>query len=126
MKNVLKTLAKRILISLRFTAAASATDAPIDKKTAGSGMTALIVSNEELNNMMKIVTYFEESSLLIKDISESIKKEVKDQKNRYPSILIGTLGASLLGNLSIGKRKITADEDTIRAGECTIRAGQDF
>ena len=126
MKNVLKTLAKRILISLRFTAAASATDAPIDKKIAGSGMTALIVSNEELNNMMKIVTYFEESSLLIKDISETIKKEVKDQKNRYPGILIGTLGASLLGNLSIGKRNITADEDTIRAGEGTIRAGQDF
>ena len=72
-----------------------------------------------MSGIMKIVKPFEESSLLTKDVSKTIKNEAKEQKGRFLSMLLGTLGASLLGNLLTGK-------DTIRAGEGTITAGQDF
>ena len=67
--NVLKSLAKSILISLRLTAAASETDAAIHKKIFGSGNTTLIILNEEMNDIMKIVKSLEESGLLIKGLS---------------------------------------------------------
>ena len=81
--------------------------------------TTLIISNEEMNDIMKIIKSLEESGLLIKDVNKTIKNEAKKQKSGFPSMLLGTLSASLLGNLLTGK-------DTIRAGEGTIRAGQDF
>ena len=68
---------------------------------------------------MKIAKSLEESGLLIKSISETIKNEAKEQKGRFLSLLLRTIGASLLGSLLIIK-------ETIRAGEGTIRAGQDF
>ena len=68
---------------------------------------------------MKIVNSLEESRLLIKDVSKTIKNEGKDQKGRFLGMLLGTLGTSLLGNLLAGK-------NTIRAGEGTVRAGQGF
>ena len=68
---------------------------------------------------MKIVTSFEDSGLLIKVVSETIENEAKEQKGGFLSMLLGTLGASLLGNLLTGK-------DTISAGEGTIRAGENF
>ena len=116
--NVLKRLAKSVLIPLRLTAAASATDAAIHKKITESGTTTLIISNEEMNDIMKIVKSLEESSLLIKGMSEAIKNEAEEEKGGFLSMLLGTLGASLLGNLLAGK-------GTIRAGEGTIRADQD-
>ena len=64
---------KTVLIPLGLTAAESATDAAIYKKMFGSGTTALIISNEEMNDIMKIVKSLEESGLLIKDVSETIK-----------------------------------------------------
>ena len=73
MKNVLKSLAKSLLMPLGLTAAASATDAAIHKKMFGSGNVKLIISNEEMNNIMKTVKFLEESGLLIKGVSESIK-----------------------------------------------------
>ena len=82
-----------------------------------SGMTTLIISNEEIHDTMKIITSFEESGLLTKGVSETIKNEAKEQKGRFLSILFGTLGASLLRNLITGKSTIRADEDTIRAGQ---------
>ena len=72
-----------------------------------------------MNDIMKIVTSLEESNLLIKGISETIENEAKEQKGGFLRMLLGTLDASLLGNLLTGK-------STIRAGEGTIRAGQDF
>ena len=117
--NVLKPLAKSVLIPLGLTAAASATDAAIHKKMFGSGMTTLIISTEEMNDIMKIVKLLEESGLLIKVVSQTIKNEPKEQKGRFLSTLVGTLVASLLGNLLAGK-------GTIRAGEDTNRAGQGF
>ena len=114
--NVLKPLAKSILIPLGLTAAASATDAAIHKKMFGSVVTILVIS---MNDFMKIVKSLEEFGLLMKGVSKTIKNEVKERKGRFLGILLGTLGASLLGNLLTGK-------GTIRAGEDTVRACQDF
>ena len=84
-----------------------------------SSTRTLIILNEEMNNIMKILKSLQESSLLIKGASETIKNEVKEQKGGFLSMFLGTLGVSLFGNLLTGK-------DTIRAGEGTIRAGVDF
>ena len=62
-------------------------------------MTTLIIWNEEMNDIMKIVESLEESSLLIQVISEKMKNKAKKTKGRFLSMLLGTLGASLLGNL---------------------------
>ena len=77
MKNVLKPLAKSVLIPLGVTVAASATNVAIHKKMFGSGLTTLIISNEEINDIMKIFKSLEESGLLIKGVSETIKNEAK-------------------------------------------------
>ena len=69
----------------------------------GSGFTTIVISNEEMNDIMKIVKSLEESGLLIKGVSEAIKNEAKEQKGRYIGVLLGTLGAILLGNLLTGK-----------------------
>ena len=81
--NVLKPLAKSILIPLGLTAAASATDAGIHKKMLRSGTTKLIISNEEMNDIMKIIKSLEESGLSIKGISKTIKNEAKEQKEDF-------------------------------------------
>ena len=60
-KNVIKSLAKSVLISLGLTAAASAADAGIHKKILGSGTATLIISNEEMNDVMRIVQALEDS-----------------------------------------------------------------
>ena len=78
--NVLKPLAKSVLIPLRLTKAAYSTDAAIHKKMFRSGMTILIISNEEINDIMKIVRSLEESGLSRKGSSETIKNEAKQQK----------------------------------------------
>ena len=126
--NVLKPLAKSVLITLGLAASASATDAAIHKKMFGSGNTTLIISKEEMNDIMKIIKPFEESGLLIKGISETIKKEAKEQKGEFLNMLLGTLGASLLENLLAGRGTIRADKGAIATspGRGTSRAGQDF
>ena len=78
--DVFKPLAKSILMALRLTAAASATDAAIYKKMLETGFKTLIISNDEMNDIMKIVKSHEESELLIQVVSETIKNEVKEQK----------------------------------------------
>ena len=79
MKNVLKPLTTSGLIPLGVTAAASGTDAAIHKKMFGSGTTALIIFNEEMNDIMKIVKPLKESGLSIKGVSETIRKKAKEQ-----------------------------------------------
>ena len=113
MENVLKPLAKKVLIPLRLTATASATDAAIQKKIFGSGITTLIISNEEMSDIMKIVKSLEKSGLLRKDVSKTIKNEAKEQKFGFLSMFLGILRASLLGNLLTGKRVMRAGESTI-------------
>ena len=91
----------------------------------GSGVTTLIISNEEINAIMKIVKSIEESGLLIKGVSETIKNKAKEQKGGFLGTLLGTLGASLLGNLLTGTGTVRAGEGTFRAGKGTITAGED-
>ena len=78
MKNVLTPLAKNILLPFGLSAGMSAADAAIQKEIYGSGTTALIISNEEMEDIMKIVKSLEELGLLIKGISEKIKNETKE------------------------------------------------
>ena len=96
-------LAKQILAPLGITAAASAIDAVIQKKIHGSGTKTLIISNEEMNDIMKIVQPFEDFNILLKGVTKTIKNETKEQKGRFLSTLLATLRASLLGNLLSGK-----------------------
>ena len=91
-----------------------------------SGVTTLIISNEELNGIMKMVKSLGESSLLIKGVNETIKNEAKEQRGGFLGMLLGPFGASLLENLWICKVPIRTYEGTIRAGEGAIREGQDF
>ena len=86
------------LIPLGLISAASATDAAIHKKIFGLGVTTLIISNEEMN-IMKIVKSLEESGLLMKTVSETIKNKAKEQNKGFLGMLLGTLGATLLENL---------------------------
>ena len=109
-RKALTPSAKSILISLGLTAAASETDAATHKKMFGSGFTTLIISIEQMNNIMKIVKSLGESGLLIKGVNEKIKNEAKEQKGGFIGLLLGNLGASSLGSLLTGK-------GTIRAGE---------
>ena len=101
LKNVLTPLPQSVLVPLELTASAAATDAAIQNKNFGSGMTTLTTSNEKMDNFMKIIKSLEESGLLIKGVSETIKDEAKEHKVRFLSVLLGTLGASLLGNLLV-------------------------
>ena len=101
-------LTENVLAPLGITAAASAIDARIQKKIHGSGKTTLIISNEEMTVIMKIVQSFEESYILLKGVTKTINNETKEQKGELLSILLGTLGVSLLGNLLAGKRILRA------------------
>ena len=65
-------------------------------------MTALIISNDEINDIIKIVKFLEDSGLLLKGVTETVQNEVKEQIGGFLSMLLGTLGASLLGNLLTG------------------------
>ena len=74
-----------------------------------SGTTTLIISNKEMNDIMKIVQALEDSNILLKRVTKTIKNETKEQKGGFLSMLLGTLGASLLGNL-------LAEKGVVRAG----------
>ena len=128
MKSVIKSLAKSVLVPLGLTAAASAADARIHKKILGSGHnnTTLIISNDEMEDILKIVRSLEDSGLLLKGVSETIQNEAKEQRGGFLSMLLGTLGSILLGHTLFGKKGkgvMRAVEGTIRACEGTIRAG---
>ena len=130
MKSVIKPLAKSVLIPLGITAAASAADAGIHKKILGSGRpldlapphnnTTLIISNDEMDDILKIVKSLENSGLLLKGVSETIQHEAKEQTGEFLSMLLGTLGASFLGDIL---SKGLSGKGVIRAGEGTVTAG---
>ena len=80
MKNVPKPLAKIVLTPLRLTAAASATNAAIQKKIFGSGMTALLISNEEMNDIMKIIKSLEDMVYWWKILVKQLKMKQKNRK----------------------------------------------
>ena len=120
-KNVIKPLAKNVLILLGLTVAASAADAGIHKKILGLGHNhnvTLIISNDEINDIIKIIKSLEDFGLLLKGVTETVQNEVKEQKGGFLSILLGTLGASLLGNLLTGREIYRAGK-----GKGIVRAG---
>ena len=122
MKSVIKPLAKSVLIPLGLTAAASAANAGIHKKILRSchNNTTLIISNDEMDDIVKIVKSLEDSRVLLKGVSETIQNEAKEQRGGFLSMLLGTLGASLLGDILTKK---LSGKGTIRAGEGAIGAG---
>ena len=69
------------------------------KKILGSGNTTLLVSNDEIEDIIKIIKSLEDSGLLLKRVTETVQNEVKEQKGGFLSMLLSALGASLLGNL---------------------------
>ena len=78
------------------------------KKIHGSGTTTLIISNEEINDIIKIVQVLEDSNILLKRVTTTIKNETKEQKGEFLIMLLGTLGTSLLRNFLAGKGIVRA------------------
>ena len=116
-------LAKNELAPLGLTAAMSAIDGTIQKMIHGSGATKsvgvkLIIEQEDMNDIIEIIEALENSGILLKGVTKTIENETKEQRGGFLSILLGTLGASLLGNLLTGGKGI------VRAGEGVIRAGE--
>ena len=110
-------LLKCVIKPLGLTAAASATDAAINRKILGSvNHTTLIISTDHMQDLLKRLKSLEDSGLLLDTITETVKNEVQEQKDGFLSMLLGILGASLLGNMLAGRGAIRAGEGTIRAG----------
>ena len=114
--KVAMPLAKNVLAPLGLTAAMSAIDGSIQKKIHGSGI-KLIIEQEDMKDIMKIIEALENSGTLLKGVSKTIQNETKEQRGRFLGMLLGTLGASLLGNLLTGRKGI------MRAGDGIKRAG---
>ena len=111
-------LAKNVLAPLGLSAAMFAIDGSIKKKMFGSGTTILIISNDEMDDILKIVKSLENSGVL-KGVSETIQHEAKEQRGGFLSMLLGTLGGSSLGDVL---SKSLSGNGVIRPGEGTIRA----
>ena len=92
----------------------------------GSKTTTLIISNDEMEDIIKVVTFLEDSSLLLKRVSKTIQNEDKEQKGRFLSMLLGTLGTSLLGNILACKGMNRTGEEFIRAGYGFSIKNKDF
>ena len=120
--KVVIPLEKNVLDPLGISGAASAIDAVIQKKIHGSGTTTLIISNEEINDIMKIVQSLEDSNILLKQVTKTIKNKTKEQKERFLSMLLGTLGVSLLENLFAAKEIVRAGSGN-KKGKGIVRAG---
>ena len=88
----------------------------------GSGTTTSIISNEEMNDVMKILQALENSNILLKGATKTIKNETKKRKGGFLNMLLGTLGASLLRNLLSGKGIVRAGSGN-KKGKGIVRAG---
>ena len=116
--KVAMPLAKNVLAPLGLTAAMSTIDGSIPKKIHGSEI-KLIIEEEDMQDIIKIIKELENSDILLKGVSKTIENEIKEQRGGFLSMLLGTLGASLLGNLLTGKGIIRAGE-----GKGIVRAGE--
>ena len=114
--KVAMPLAKNVSAPLGLTAAMSGIDGSIQKRY-------MVLEDmndtrqEDMNDIMKIIEALENSDILLKGISQTTENETKEQRGGFLSMLLGTLGASLLGNLLSGKRKMRAGKGIVRAGE---------
>ena len=111
--KVAMSLAKNVLAPLRLTAAMSAIDGSIQKKIHGSGV-KLIIEQEDMKGIIKIIEALENSGILLKGVTKTIENETKEQGGGFLSMLLGTLGTSLLGNL------LTGGKGMMRAGEGSV------
>ena len=110
LKSVIKPLGM-----LGLTAAASAADAAIHKKVFRTGnYTTLIISNDDLNDLLKVIKSLGNSGILLDGITETVKYEVKEQKDGFSSTLLSVVGSALLSSMLSGKGVIRAGEGTIR------------
>ena len=114
--KVAMPLAKNVLAQLGLTAAISAIDGSIQKKIHGSGATKgagvkLIIEQEDMNDIIKIIEALENSGILLKEISKAIENKTKEQRGGFLGMLLGTLGVGLLGNL------LTGGKGMVRAGD---------
>ena len=120
-------LAKNVLAPLGLTATMSAIDGSIQKKIHGSGV-KLIIEEEDMKDIMKIIEALENSGILLKGVSKTIENETKEQRGGFLSMFLGTLGASLLGNLLTGGKGIMrAGEGSVASrakGKGIVRAGE--
>ena len=110
-------LAKNVLALLGLTAAMSAINGSIQKKIHGSGV-KLIIEQEDMNDIMKIIEALENSGILLKGVNKTIENETEEQRGGFLSMLLDTLRASLLGNLLTGGKGI------MRSGDGIVRAGE--
>ena len=115
-------MAKNILDALGITAAALAIDAEIRKKIHGSLTTSLIISNEEMNDVKKTVQAVKDSNILLNEVTKTMKNKTKEQKRNLFSILLDTIGASLLGNVLSWKVIVRAGSGNTK-GKGILRAG---
>ena len=113
--KVAMPLAKNILAPLGLTAAMSAIDGSIQKKIRVSGV-KLIIEQEDMNDIMKIIEALENSGIFLKGVSKTIENETKEKREGFLNMLLGTLEASLLSNLLTGRKGI------MRAGDGIVRA----
>ena len=111
-------LAKNVLAPLSLAAAMSAIDGSIQKRIHGSGV-KLIIEQEDMNDIMKIIEVLENSGILLKGVTKTVENETTDQRGGFLGMVLGTLGASLLGNLLTGGKTI------MRAGDGIVRAGME-
>ena len=129
MKNLMKPLAKSVLIPIGLSAASPAADSEIHKKILRSGTTTLIISNDETEDIIDIVKSREDSGLLLKGVSETIQNETKEQKVGFLSMfsmLLCELGANLLGDVLASKGMNRAGEGYLRAGYGSSIKSKDF
>ena len=110
-------LAKNVLVPLGLTAAMSSINGSIQKKIHGSGV-KLIIEQEDMNDIIKIIEALENSGTLLKGVTKTIENETEEQRGGFLSMLLGTSGASLLGNL------LTGGKGMMRAGEGIVRASE--
>ena len=110
-------LAKNVLAPLGSTATMSAIDGSIQKKIHGSGV-KLVIKQEDMNNIIKIIEALENSGILLKGVTKTIENETKKQRGGFLSMLLGTLGANLLGDL------LTGGKGMMKAGKGRVRAGK--
>ena len=93
------------------------------KKIHGSGV-KLIIEQEDMNDIMKIIEALKNSGILLKGVTEATENETKEQRGGFLGMLLGTLGASLLGNLLTGGKGIMrAGDGIVRAGDGIVSAG---
>ena len=114
--KLLSKLAKNVFAPIGLAAAMSAIDGSIQIKIHGSGV-KLIIEQEDMNDIIKIIEALDNSGILSKGVAKTIENETKEQRGGFSRMSLGTLGASLLGNLLTGKGMMRAGEGIVRAGE---------